>query len=115
MNYRTLLWWVCISASVSAQQVNYEVRFPNIRHHEAEVTAVFSDISSPVLDIRMSRSSPGRYALHEFIKNVYSVRAEDGRGKKLDVTQNDPYGWQVSAHDGTVRFFYTVYGDHVDG
>lgn len=115
MNYRILLLWVCISASVSAQQVNYEVRFPNIRHHEAEVTAVFSDISSPVLDIRMSRSSPGRYALHEFIKNVYSVRAEDGRGKKLDVTQNDPYGWQVSAHDGTVRFFYTVYGDHVDG
>lgn len=115
MNYRMLLLWVFASVSLCAQQVQYEVRFPNIRHHEAEVTAVFSDIPSPVLDIRMSRSSPGRYALHEFIKNVYSVRAEDGRGKKLTIHQNDPYGWQVSGHDGTVRFFYTVYGDHVDG
>ena len=29
----------------------------------------------------MSRTSPGRYALHEFAKNVYAVSAEDGTGR----------------------------------
>ena len=34
----------------------------------------------------MSRTSPGRYALHEFAKNVYDVRAFDGAGHAIDVT-----------------------------
>ena len=32
----------------------------------------------------MSRSSPGRYAVHEFSKNVFDVQAFDGKGKELD-------------------------------
>jgi len=63
----------------------------------------------------MSRSSPGRYALHEFAKNVYAVRATDSRGNPLAVTRPDPYGWTVSGHDGTVRFSYTLFADRADG
>src|SRR5690606_11407870 len=67
------------------------------------------------LQVRMSRSSPGRYALHEFAKNVYAVRATDSRGNPLAVTRPDPYGWTVSGHDGTVRFSYTLFADRADG
>ena len=35
----------------------------------------------------MSRSSPGRYALHEFAKNVFDVHAFDGKGKELTPTR----------------------------
>lgn len=63
----------------------------------------------------MSRSSPGRYAIHEFAKNVYSVSAVDGAGRPLTVERTDPYGWTVGGHDGTVSLTYTLFGDLADG
>ncbi|HSH45560.1 MAG TPA: PDZ domain-containing protein, partial [Longimicrobiales bacterium] len=57
----------------------------------------------------------GRYALHEFAKNVYDVSAVDGAGRALEVERPSPYGWDVVGHDGTVRFTYTLYANHADG
>nr|PZN89720.1 MAG: peptidase M61 [bacterium] len=103
-------------AALGAQApVTYEVRFPNAVHHEAEITVTFADLPPGPLEVRMSRSSPGRYALHEFAKNVYSVSAEDGRGRALTIARPDPYGWTVAGHDGTVRFRYTLFADRADG
>ncbi len=97
-------------------RVEYEVSFPNAVHHEAEVSATFRGApAGRPLQVRMSRSSPGRYALHEFAKNVYNVRATDGRGRPLRVTRPNPHQWDVAGHDGTVRVSYTVFGDRVDG
>ena len=101
--------------ALAQRPVEYEVAFPNAAHHEAEVTVTFADLPAAPLEVRMSRSSPGRYALHEFAKNVYSVRATDGQGRALAVSQPDPYGWTVAQHDGTVRFAYTLFGDRADG
>ena len=63
----------------------------------------------------MSRSSPGRYALHEFAKNVYDLRVTDGSGRVLEVTRPDPHGWNVNGHRGHVEVRYTIFGDRVDG
>jgi len=63
----------------------------------------------------MSRSSPGRYALHEFAKNVYHFRATDGRGRALPISRPNPYGWNISGHTGTVVVEYTLFGDRADG
>lgn len=113
---RLLLYLGVLALPVLAQQpVRYELRFPNAVHHEAEVRATFSDVSGPVLEIVMSRSSPGRYALHEFIKNVYNFRATDGEGHPLPVTRPNPYQWDITGYKGTVVVAYTVYGDRVDG
>jgi predicted metalloprotease with PDZ domain len=95
--------------------VTYEVSFPNAVHHEAKISVHFPELPAEPLQVRMSRSSPGRYALHEFIKNVYSVKAYDGRGRELEVTRPDPYGWEVGGHDGRVTFTYTLFADHADG
>ena len=59
---------------------DYKVSFPNRAHHEAEITAIFSGVPSGPLQVRMSRTSPGRYALHEFAKNVYNVHFFSGAG-----------------------------------
>ena len=105
-----------LPAAAGAQvPVTYEVRFPNAVHHEAEITVTFADVPAGALEVRMSRSSPGRYALHEFAKNVYAVSAEDGSGRALKITRPDPYGWTVAGHDGTVRFRYTLFADRADG
>lgn len=101
--------------SLAQEPVRYELRFPNAVHHEAEVTATFSGVRQPVLEVVMSRSSPGRYALHEFAKNVYGFRASDGQGHELHVVRANPSQWDISGHHGTVVVTYTLYGDRTDG
>jgi predicted metalloprotease with PDZ domain len=106
-----------LAAPAAAQRsVEYDVRLPNRVHHEAEVTATFRGVpAGQPLQVRMSRSSPGRYALHEFARNVYAVRATDGRGRPLAITRPDPHQWDVAGHDGTVTVAYTLFGDRADG
>ena len=96
-------------------EVEYRLSFPNAVHHEMEVTATFRGVVQPQLEVVMSRSSPGRYALHEFAKNVYQFRASDAAGKALTVTRPNPYDWNVACKPGTVVLHYTVFGDRADG
>jgi len=107
----------CLFAiAAHAQSVTYDVSFPNNVHHEAEITVTFTDIpSSSPLEVLMSRSSPGRYALHEFAKNVYNVRATDADGHPLSITRPGPSEWDVSGHNGTVLVTYTLFADYADG
>src|SRR5262249_18715079 len=59
--------------------------------------------------------SPGRYAVHEFAKNVFEFHAIDGKGKALAFTRPNVDEWDVAGHDGTVRITYKIFGDHADG
>ncbi len=103
-------------ALLSAQSpIDYEVRFPNAVHHEAEITVTWTDVPPGPLQVRMSRTSPGRYALHEFAKNVYQVRAVDGQGNTLICSRPNSHQWDVSGHHGTVKLTYTLFGDRADG
>ncbi|WP_207432633.1 M61 family metallopeptidase [Sabulibacter ruber] len=103
------------SPARAQQSVSYQVSFENAVHHEATVIATFKGVQTPVLEVRMARSSPGRYALHEFAKNVYSVQITDGKGKTLTPNRPNLHQWNVSGHDGTVTVKYTLFADHPDG
>lgn len=94
---------------------SYTISFENAAHHEAEITATFKGLKSGEAEFRMSRSSPGRYAIHEFAKNVYNVKVTDGKGNVLETTRPDPYSWTVNNHDGTIIVNYTLYANHGDG
>jgi predicted metalloprotease with PDZ domain len=100
---------------VAQNPVRYEASFPNAVHHEAEIRVTFTNVRQPVLEVRMSRSSPGRYSLHEFAKNVYRLRASDGAGNTLPVDHVSPSQWNVSGHHGTVVVEYTLFADRADG
>lgn len=110
---------VALATSASAQNapqpIEYDVSFDNAVHHEARITVTVPDLPPEPVRFQMSRSSPGRYAIHEFAKNVYSVTAKDGRGRELPITRTDPYGWSVAKHDGTVAVTYTLFADRADG
>jgi predicted metalloprotease with PDZ domain len=95
--------------------VIYRVTFDGAAHHWIEVEATFGGLGSEPLRARMSRSSPGRYATHEFAKNVFSFSAFDGAARPLSVQRSHPDEWIVSGHDGTVRVVYRLFGDHADG
>lgn len=96
-------------------ETTYQVSFENAAHHEANISVTFKDIKDPVFEARMSRSSPGRYALHEYAKNVYNVSAFDSKGKALTISKPDPYRWTVSGHDGEVTITYTLFADRING
>jgi len=101
--------------SAAAQELKYDVSFPNAVHHEAHITLSVSGLPRRPVLFQMSTASPGRYATHEFAKNVYAVSAEDGAGNPLPVTRADPSTWSVAGHSGTVRLTYTLYADLADG
>jgi predicted metalloprotease with PDZ domain len=111
----TFLAFLLAAPLFAGPAVRYELSFPNAAHHEAEIQATFSGLGGTPLEVVMSRSSPGRYALHEFAKNVSNFRASDGDGHPLTVEHPTPYSWLVAAHGATVVCSYTLYGDHVDG
>ena len=110
-----LICLVVTMPAIAQAPVTYRVSFPAPEHHYAQIEVTFPNVPAGTLEARMSRSSPGRYALHEFAKNVFELQAFDGKGKALTTTRPNPYQWDVAGHDGTVRIVYKIYGDHVDG
>jgi predicted metalloprotease with PDZ domain len=80
-----------------------------------QVEVTFADVPAGALEVMMSRTSPGRYALHEFARNVYDVRIDDGTGAPLVAERPTPSQWTVKGHRGTVRVRYEVFGDQLNG
>ena len=97
------------------QNIKYNVSFEKVIHHIADIEVVFKDIGKEPLVTRMSRSSPGRYALHEFAKNVYDVSASDQNGNDLNIQKKDPYQWEVINHKGYVKIHYKLFANRGDG
>ncbi|MBN4070540.1 M61 family metallopeptidase [Olleya sp. AH-315-F22] len=93
----------------------FTISFENAVHHEAIVNATFTNLKADEVEFRMSRTSPGRYALHEFVKNVYNISVTDSKGKSLKATRVNPYSWKVKGHDGTIIVNYTLFANRGDG
>src|SRR5260221_7969846 len=96
----------------TSEPIRYRLSFPEQEHRWMQVEALFPSVGSGTLELRMSRSSPGRYSLHDFAKNVYDVQVIGGG--ELDA-RPDPYGWTVKNVRGAVTVQYKVFGDRVDG
>lgn len=98
-----------------AQQLSYAVSFPNLVHHEAIISLTVTGAEANNAMFRMSRSSPGRYATHEFAKNVYNVTATDKAGKSLVINQLDGDVFQVAGQHDHIQLTYTLFGNYGDG
>ncbi|MCR8561508.1 PDZ domain-containing protein [Mucilaginibacter sp. BJC16-A38] len=115
-----LLTAACFIASATiAQQATrpifYSISFPNAVHHEAEIAILIPQAPDGNFKVRMSRSSAGRYATHEFGKNVYNVTATDGKGKALPIKQLEGDVYEVGSHPETVKISYTLFANWTDG
>jgi predicted metalloprotease with PDZ domain len=111
-----LLLAVATTAWPQAQApVAYHLSFADRAHRLMDVEVTFTEVPPGPLQLRMSRTSPGRYALHEFAKNVFDVRITTIAGDPLTVTRPNPHQWDVTGHAGDVRVRYRVFGDHLDG
>jgi predicted metalloprotease with PDZ domain len=95
--------------------VVYRVSFPEAEHHRMQVEVTFPDVPAGPLEVIMSRTSPGRYAVHEFAKNVFDVRIDAPGGGPVAIERPNPSQWTVTGHRGAVRVRYKVFGDQLDG
>ncbi|WP_029037369.1 M61 family metallopeptidase [Salinimicrobium xinjiangense] len=112
---RPIIIFLLFSSVCFAQTNTYTISFENAEQHEAKITVNFPSLEQEPLIVRMSRTSPGRYALHEFAKNVYGVKASNSQGENLKVTRPDPYSWEIKGHDGTINLEYNLFANRADG
>ena len=115
MRFTLTFFALVVGLVINAQTNSYQISFENAVHHEAVIQATFPNLTEDTVEFRMSRTSPGRYALHEFAKNVYDFKATDSKGKALKVTRPNPYAWEVSGHDGTINISYILFANRSDG
>ena len=95
--------------------IEYRLSFPAPEHRWLQVDVSFPQLGNTPLRARMSSASPGRYARHEFAKNVFDVQAFDGTGTEVEWLRPNAHEWVVTEHDGTVRLRYRLFGDRTDG
>lgn len=111
-----LVFLLAFSFSLQAQvPIQYRLNLDNIQHHELHIEVTFSALPAKPLVVRMPTSSPGRYAEHNFAKNVYDVTATDAKGQTLPVSRTGLNEWMVAGHDGSVVLTYTLYANRADG
>ena len=106
---------VTLAGQGGPDEIEYRLSFPAPEHRWLQVDAVFPQLGTSPVRLLMSSASPGRYARHEFAKNVFAVQIFDGDNQELAFTRPSANQWQVAHHDGTVRVRYRVFGDRVDG
>jgi len=107
---------IFISATLFAQDpIRYQVNLDNVQHHEINITIDFPSLPQKALVVHMPTASPGRYAIHNFAKNVYDVKATDSEGNQLAVYKKLADEWEIAGHDGHVTFQYTLFANRADG
>ncbi|HEY0670123.1 MAG TPA: PDZ domain-containing protein [Sphingobacteriaceae bacterium] len=104
-----------LAALAQTSTIKYSVSFPNAVHHEANIALNISKAPAGPLRVRVSRSSPGRYATHEFGKNIYDVHAFDKTGKMIEINQVMGDVYEIPKHNGDLKITYTVFGNWTDG
>lgn len=115
MRYFPFIFIFLSTTLLRAQTNHYTISFDNAIHHEAAISINFPNIDQDTLLVRMSRTSPGRYALHEFAKNVYGFKAKDAKGNSLTVHRPNPYEWKITGHKGNVIIEYILFANRGDG
>ena len=102
-------------AQASPAPVDYRLSFPAPAHRWLAAEVRFEDVGEAPLHVRMSSASPGRYARHEFAKNLIEIAFTNPDGEPVEVDRRGPAHWVVSGHGGGVQVRYRLFGDRVDG
>ncbi|MEM8585761.1 MAG: M61 family peptidase [Bacteroidota bacterium] len=95
--------------------IKYQLDLTDIDRHELHITVNFPAVPTGIFTIRMPTASPGRYAEHNFAKNVYDLTATDAQGQDLLVDRSNINEWTIAGHRGRVIVRYTLYANGPDG
>lgn len=102
------------AAGDPAAPVEYRLAVLAPAEHRLDVEILLPDLPPAPLELQMSVASPGRYALHDFVRGVsgLEVTGVDGRALAVSGTAGR---WTVAEHPSAVRVRYSVRGHRTDG
>ncbi|MEM6396229.1 MAG: M61 family peptidase [Bacteroidota bacterium] len=95
--------------------IRYNLDLTDIARHELHISIDFPAVPTGVFTVRMPTASPGRYAEHNFAKNVYDLTATDAEGRELLVDRASINEWNITGHRGHVKLRYTLFANGADG
>lgn len=95
--------------------ITYTLDMTDVQQHELHITVDFPAVSSGAFKLVMPTASPGRYAEHNFAKNVYDVKAYDSNDSEILVNRDGINNWIITGHDGRVKVTYTLFANDGDG
>jgi predicted metalloprotease with PDZ domain len=106
-----------LSAAVAGAQaaIEYTVSIPAPEQRWLQVDVRLPSRAGTPLEVRMARSSPGRYAAHEFGKNVYRFEAHGDGDAALQADLLAPAQWRIMPTGDSVHVRYRLFADHIDG
>ena len=108
--------FVIAPAPAAAQQaIEYSVSIPHPEQRWLQVDVRFPTKPGTPLEVRMARSSPGRYATHEFGKNLYMLEALGDGNARLEVETLEPARWRIVPRGASVHVRYRLFADRIDG
>lgn len=95
--------------------ITYRLDLSNVRQHELGITVDFPAVPDGVFYVKMPQFSPGRYAQHNFARNVYGLQAVGADADAVRIDRVDPSTWAITGHRGSVRLQYTLFANGGDG
>lgn len=111
----TALFAALLGAFNANAEVHYQLDLSQVTQQQAEITMRLSHSAKGPLTIAMASSSPGRYARHDFAKNIFDLRAFDSTDKPLQLTRTSATTWQLESDTKEVIVKYRLFADHADG
>ena len=104
-----------VAVAGDERPIDYRFSFSQAAQHRMNVEVTFTDLPDGPLQLRISRSSPGRYALHDFASAIDAVMVTTMDGTPLAVAQGQSNEWTVAEPSHNVRVRYTVSANTIDG
>lgn len=104
-----------MTSVVAQDTITYHISFPNAIHHEAEIGIHLQNIKTDYINAIMSKTSPGRYAVHDFGKNVYKLQAFGENKTVCPIQRIEPDVWSIGSIRNSLTLQYTIYANHADG
>lgn len=97
--------------SETNQPIQYNLSFPDARHHYVEVEARFPTNGQDTLDLAMATWTPGSYLIREYARHVEELSASTPDGDPLSIEKVTKSRWRISSEEtATVHVRYRVYG-----
>ncbi len=113
-----LLLWFCPQTlcAQTPDTIHYTISFPQAIHHEAEIRLEIGLREKQNVTLVMSKTSPGRYAVHNFAKNIYNIHAfSNGQPEPLTYLHIQPDAWIIQDAFGNTTIGCTLFANHIDG
>jgi predicted metalloprotease with PDZ domain len=100
----------------TSDTICYTISLDKAIHHEADINISLNVPEQQDVFLVMSKASPGRYAVHNFAKNIYNLKVQvENNAITESIVRLEPDVWKVPDVKGQISISCTLFGNQADG